>query len=154
MNKQTLLRWEALEYEEKERSNDWFWALGVIMLASIIASIIYKNYFFAILILLGGTMFFYFALKKPEHIEYELGDKGLRIHNFFLGYEKFISFHVQVGIKPMLLFKAKRFFSPITSIPIKEEDAMQIKKILSEKNIPEEEMEEHTYEKVMNSLGF
>ena len=25
------LEWSALEYEEKERSRDWFWALGIIV---------------------------------------------------------------------------------------------------------------------------
>ena len=39
------LEWTALEYEEKERGNDWFWALGVIILASAITSFIYTNYF-------------------------------------------------------------------------------------------------------------
>ena len=42
------LEWSALEYEEKVQSNDWFWALGVIIVAGSITSIIFANYFFAI----------------------------------------------------------------------------------------------------------
>ena len=33
------LEWSALEYEEKNQSNDWFWALGVIVVAGSITSI-------------------------------------------------------------------------------------------------------------------
>ncbi len=153
MNKQTLFKWEALEYEEKERSTDWFWALGIIMLAGSIASIIYKNYFFAILILIGGGMFWYFALKKPEHVSYELGDKGFKIQHEFIGYEKMIAFHIKVDMHPILLIKSKRFFSPITAIPVNEDDIEKIKEILLSKNIPDEEMEHHPYDKIIDTLG-
>ena len=86
------LSWTALEYEEKEKSTDWFWALGVIVVTSSITAIIYSNYFFAILLIIGGLMLGIFAKKKPAMISYELNNKGLVIGNRLYPYENIKAF--------------------------------------------------------------
>jgi hypothetical protein len=55
------LAWSAFEYEEKNHSNDWFWALGVIVVTATIASIMYNNYFFAAFLILSGTLLGFFG---------------------------------------------------------------------------------------------
>jgi hypothetical protein len=160
------LSWSALEYEEKERSQDWFWALGIIIVTSSIASIIYGNYFFAALLVLSGVLLGFFAIKKPEIISYELNKKGLKIKNRLYLYENIKSFWVQSGafpntslpeqvvIKPILFIKTERIFMPILDIPIEEEMAEDIHSIMLGQNIVEEEMKEHPSEKIMEALGF
>ncbi len=88
MNELEKITWQALEYEEKDRTIDWFWALGVIIIAGATTAIIYKSYFFAVLLILGGLMLGYFATKKPDMISYELNEKGLKINTEFYPYEK------------------------------------------------------------------
>jgi len=161
------LEWSALEYEERKRSNDWFWALGVIVVASSLTSIIYGNYFFAILLILGGVLLGHFAVRKPDIIFYELNEKGLKIKNQLYPYENIKSFWVQtehqphlglpateIGEKFLLFIKSERMFMPIISIPIQESMAEKIRNIFLSKNIPEEEMKEHMSEKIMERLGF
>ena len=155
------LQWSALEYEEKERGPDWFWALGIIVVTSSFASIIYSNYFFAVLILLSGGLLGFFAIKKPDMISYELNEKGLKVHTRLYIYENIKSFWVQTGsspegtlLKPTLFIKSGRAFLPIISIPIASESAAKIQSILFMKNVPEEEIKEHISEKIMDSLGF
>ena len=153
------LSWTALEYEEKEKSTDWFWALGVIVVTSSITAIIYSNYFFAILLIIGGLMLGIFAKKKPAMISYELNNKGLVIGNRLYPYENIKAFYVQnhnleKGHKPTLFLKSERIFMPILSIPIENEWVEGIQNIMLEKNIKEEEMREHISEKIMESLGF
>jgi hypothetical protein len=58
------LSWSAPEYEEKERSRDWFWALGIIVATSSIAAIIFNDYFFAVLLILSGILLGFFAVKN------------------------------------------------------------------------------------------
>jgi len=60
------LEWSALEYEERERGNDWFLALGIIVAASSVAATIYSNYFFATLLVLSGLLLGSFAIKNTE----------------------------------------------------------------------------------------
>jgi hypothetical protein len=154
------IAWSALEYEEKEKNTDWFWALGVIVVAGAIASVIFGNYFFALLLIIAGILMGYFAIKKPDLVTYELNNKGFKMRNRLYLYEDLKSFWVQIEIpkteikKPLLFLKSARLFLPILSIPIDEEIAPQIKEILKTKKIQEEEMQEHLSDRVMENIGF
>jgi len=146
--------WTALEYEEKVRTEDWFWALGIIIIASSIAAIIFNNYFFAALIVIGGLILGFLAIKKPELIAHELGPKGLKIKNRIYRYENITAFYVQEEPTPVLFIKSERVFLPIISMPIEEDMAAEIHNAFISKGIPEEEMKLHLSEKMLESLGF
>jgi len=159
-NRGKKLNWTAPEYEEREHSQDWFWALGIIVVTSSIAAIIFGDYFFAALLILGGALLGFFAVKKPDLVAYELNEKGLQIRNRLYPYESIKSFWVQIeqpeqmGIKPILFIKSGRVFMPIIAIPMKEELARDIHSVMLSKNIEEVEMKEHPSEKIMEMLGF
>jgi hypothetical protein len=154
------LEWSALEYEEKERNADWFWALGVIVVTSAATAIIYGNYFFAVLLVLGGLLLGFFANKKPDVVFYQLDENGLKIGNRLYSFENIKAFWVQMELatkaetEPTLFIKAERLFMPIISIPIENDLAKNIRNTMLAKNIPEEEMRESPSEKIMESLGF
>lgn len=161
------LEWSALEYEEKEQSPDWFWALGVIVVTSCATAIIYGNYFFAVLLLLGGVLLGFFARKKPDIVSYELNEKGLKIRDRLYPYENIKSFWVQrahlqrtdipnveIMVKPTLFFKSERFFMPIISVPIESNFTDEIRSIMILKKVEEEEMKDHPSLKIMEYLGF
>ena len=153
-NEDKRLSWSALEYEEKERSRDWFWALGIIVTTGSVASVIFGNYFFAALLILSGILLGFFANKKPDTIVYELNDKGLKVENRLYPYENIKSFWVQTENKPTLFIKSERAFMPILLIPIDEYMAEDIHFVMLSQNVVEEEMKEHMSEKIMEALGF
>ena len=154
------LQWSALEYEEKNRSNDWFWALGIIIVTSSLAAIIFGNYFFAALLFLSGVLLGFFAIKKPDIVSYELNNQGLKIRTRLYPYENIKSFWVQIDttgetkLNPMLFIKSERLFMPILSIPIEDIMAPDIHSIMISKNIIEEEMKDHPSIKIMELLDF
>ena len=155
------LEWQALEYEEKERHPDWFWALGVIVVASSLAAILFGNYFFAILLIVGGILLGVFAIKKPDMVFYELNKKGLKIRNRIYLYEKIKAFWVQKPLSdegkimpPALFIKSERLLVPIFSVPIEESSVVKIHNMMLAHNVLEQEMKEHPSEKIMDSLGF
>ena len=149
------IEWTALEYEEKERGNDWFWALGIIIVASSVTSFIYNNYFFGIFLILGGILLAIFAIKKPDLVFYELNEKGLQIRNRLYPYQNIKSFWVQKDEEKSILFiKSERLFMPIISMPIKQNLAEDIRNFMLSAKVEEEEMKEHASEKIMDSLGF
>jgi len=148
------LQWSALEYEERERSQDWFWALGVIIVAGALTSIIYGNYFFAALLVIGGVLLGTFAIKKPAVILYELNTQGLKMGTRLFPYDRIEAFFIQTEIKPLLFIKSQRFFLPIISMPIDVDLAPHVREILGAKEIPEEIMQEHISDKIMDSFGF
>ncbi len=154
------LNWSALEYEERERSKDWFWALGIIVITSSIAAIIFGDYFFAALLILSGILLGFFAVKKPGTIFYELNNKGLKIGNRIYPYENIKSFWIQteqpeqINTKSLLFIHSERAFMPIITIPIDETMATDIHYIMTSKNIAEVEMREHPTDRIMEMLGF
>ena len=154
MNEFEKIEWQMPEYNEKERNNDWFWALGVIVVASSVASIIFSNYFFAILIVLSGFLIALFAVKAPEMVTYELNHKGLKIRDRIYPYGKIKSFWVQKENPPTLFIRSERLIMPIISMPIEFSSANSIRNAMLENNVKEEEMKEHFSEKVMESIGF
>jgi hypothetical protein len=155
MDSEKKLEWTALEYEEKERGADWFWALGVIVVAGSVASFIYGNYFFGLLLIIGGILLGAFAIKKPDLVFYELNEKGLKIRNRLFPYENIRSFWVEnKSLKPTLFIRSERLFMPIISMPIEQNRGEEIKNFMLSVDVPEEKMKEHMSEKIMESLGF
>jgi hypothetical protein len=155
------LNWSALEYEEKERHPDWFWALGVIVIAGALTAIIFGNYFFAIFLIVGGALMGFFAIKKPDMVFYELNNKGLKIRDRIYLYEKMKAFWVQKPlsdegkVQPASLFvKSQRLIAPVFSVPIEEASVVKIHNLMLSHNVPEEEMKEHVSEKIMEVIGF
>ncbi len=148
------ITWSAVEYEERERHTDWFWALGVIVTASSIASVIFGNYFFALLLIIGGILLAVFAIKKPEIVPYEINEKGFQIKTRIYPFVDIKAFWVEKEKKPTLFIHSKRLIMPTLSVPIELVQADQIRESLLIKNIPEVAMKEHMSEKIMESLGF
>jgi len=154
VNQDNKLAWSALEYEDKVRNPDWFWALGVIVVATSVATIIFGSYFFAALILISGGMLAYFAKKEPRTIYYELNEHGLKIGAQVYLYENIKSFHIETQTRPTLFVKTERLFMPVLSIPINPDFAEEVEQILLGYNVTEEKMQEHPSEKIMEFLGF
>ncbi len=146
------LSWSALEYEEKQRSTDWFWALGIIVIAGSVTSIIFGDYFFAILLVLGGVSLGFFAIRKPELIEYELSDDGLKIKKQLYAYKSIKSFFVRTEDNPALFIKTNRIFMPVIVTYLDTVSSETVKEIFLANSVPEEEMKEHFSEHIIERL--
>lgn len=154
MEQENKLAWEALEFEEKERGSDWFWAIGIIFAAGSIASAIWGNYFFAALLVISGILLTFFAKQPPRTIYYELNELGLKIGDQLYPYENIKSYYVETEGRPTLFVKSERVFMPIIGIPIHEEFADEITLTMQHFNVGEEKMSEHPSEKIMEFFGF
>ncbi|MCM2338982.1 MAG: hypothetical protein NDI62_00800 [Burkholderiales bacterium] len=155
MDPNRKLEWTALEYEEKERGNDWFWALGVIVVASSITSFIYKNYFFGLFLIIGGFLLTLFAIKKPDLVFYEVNEKGLKIRNRLFPYKNIKAFWIKRDTdKPTLFIKSERLFMPIISMPIDPTLVEEVHNFMTFNEVKEEEIKEHVSEKIMEFLDF
>jgi hypothetical protein len=148
------LSWTLLEYEEKEKNTDWFWALGIIIIAGSVTAFIYNNYFFSILLIIGGILVGFFAKKKPDMVNYELNIKGFKIKDRIFLYKDIEAFHIDTKKIPVMLIKTNRFLFPVLSIPIEYLHIDEIRNILLSQNIKEEEIKETIPDKIMEYLDF
>lgn len=148
------LSWTLLEYPEKEKNTDWFWALGIIIVAGATTAFIYHNYFFSVLLVIGGILIGFFAKKKPDMVDYELNMKGFQIKNRLFLYKEISTFYINKEKGPTMMLKTNRFMFPVLSIPIEHNHIYEIRNILLNQNIPEEEIKETLPEKIMEYLDF
>ena len=56
MAQTVIAEWQGREYEHNPKSADWYWALGIVGVATTIASLLFGNYLFAFLILIATTV--------------------------------------------------------------------------------------------------
>lgn len=153
---QTQLEWSAFEHEHIKKTSDWFWAFGIISVASAITAIIFNNILFAIVILVGAFVLGMHAAKPPKKVYFKIGSRGIVVDNVMYPYSSLQSFWVDNEneyIAPKLLIKSKRLLVPHIVIPIEYVEPNDVREYLSE-YLDEKEDSEPLAQKIMESFGF
>lgn len=127
MPSNVIVEWEGREYEHAPKSSDWYWALGIVAVASIIASILFGNYLFAVLILFATSAIALHATKQPPVHTFRLVETGLMIGDDHHPFARMTSFTVLEDIHgelpPILSVKTESWHSPHLVIPLVGVDA-------------------------------
>lgn len=149
--------WSGYEFEYKEKTADWFWAVSIIVISTAVIAYIYDNTIFGIFILLAGATSLSIAKRPPQMIDYELTKDGLLINHRLYPHIDFRSFFVLESKyhSPKLLLRTTRLINPILVIPIETDyvDAVTIRDFLLD-YIPEEKIDEPLSLRFMEFLGF
>lgn len=148
------IRWEAYEHEHLERSGDWYWALGIFAVATALISILFGNFFFAILILIAAFTLGMLAKSPPPLVEFELSDRGIRVGDTMHRFEEIISFWVEEhdAVSPILLVDTIKWLSPNLVIPLENVDPKLVRAYLVER-ADEVPMKEPMWHKVLEFFG-
>lgn len=144
-----------MEYTYQEKTPDWFWALGIIALSTSVVSIIYKNYLFAIFIILAAVALVFAGIRKPKAIQFTINKNGVKIGDHLYQYKNLKSFWIHESEEEkILLIMSKSTLMPLMSIPLmKDSPVSRIREILLA-HIPEERHEQPASHKFMEYLGF
>ncbi len=151
----TSIKWEAPEYEFIPKSNNWFWSVGILSLAISVASILFGNILFAILILVEGVAVILYGAKKPKKIVFILNPRGLQIENRLFPFENLGSFwiHYDPPHKKFIAIEPKKFLMTTISAPLADIDPNLIRNYLL-KFLREERREESLIATVSRLAGF
>jgi len=149
------LHWEILEYQPKERPQDWYWAVGVITVALALAAFIFSSIILALFILIAGSTLILFALRDPDMISVTLKKRGLAINNKMYLFKVFDSFWIEENENPpLIILKSEQIYSPPILIPIGEGVDLEDVRYLLGEYLDEEEMVVPLSRKVLEFLGF
>ncbi len=91
--------WDALEYDHLEKTTDWYWALGIIVVVGTILCIIAHNYLLALVLVMGGGMIGYYANEKPRPIHVELSERGMKLDQNLYTYDTMGNFWMHTDHK-------------------------------------------------------
>jgi hypothetical protein len=149
------IEWLAPEYNHKERSNDWFWTIGLVTIIACILAIYFGNYVFAIFLFISGASLIFFSLRHPPDVMYKMETKGLTMGKDFYEWKNIKSFNIKNtdDAEAKLLIETKKYLLPVYTIPVPKEMIEKIKTniILI---IPRSEIDESKSMVFMEKLGF
>ncbi|MBM3272196.1 hypothetical protein FJY94_02865 [Candidatus Kaiserbacteria bacterium] len=150
------IRWEALEHEHLDQESDWFWALGIVAICSAITSILFKDFFFALVIIAAAITIALIAKRPPELMEFEINERGIVTHGKLHTYKHVLAFWVghTADELPVLFIDTTTFLSPNLYIPIGDTDPDVIRQALLDQDVVEREMSEQLGHRIMRFFGF
>lgn len=149
------IEWDAHVYEHKVRSQDWFWAVGIVAVAIAIAAIIIGDVIFAILILVSAFALCVFINRPPEVIHVVVNEKGIAKGHLMYPYSTLHAFWIdEENSHKKILLRSKKWFLPLIVIPLGEHtDIERLEETLLE-YLPREFHTTPWLEKFLEYLGF
>lgn len=156
---ESMISWKAYEYIHEPKSPDWYWALSVIGLAIAGAGIIFGNYVFGLLVVIGTVSLAVHARHhSPKLVTFTLNEKGVKIDHIFYPYKTLESFDVEtheteVGTFAKIFIKSKKTLMPLIVIPIAEVHPEDVREYLSIFLVEGEHMESAGH-RLLEWLGF
>ena len=94
MPRPPIFEWEGKEYEFREKSADWYWALGIIAAAAAIASLLFGNVLLAILIIVAAAALAITAAKRTHVHRFAVTEQGLLIGERLYPFDTMLHFSV------------------------------------------------------------
>lgn len=147
--------WSVAPYEHYERSVDWYWVMGILVLAMIIISIVTRNYLFAFLLVMGSVLTVMSLRKAPHDMQIEISERAISINGHIYQYDQIHSFWMYKDLKekPNILIHTKRALFPKIVIPLLPDmDFVELHTFLIDK-IAEEEQYESSIDRIADRLG-
>ncbi len=147
--------WETHEEKQVERSNDWYWGLGLIAVFGSAGAFIAGNFLFGVLIILSAIVLFVFAKKDIKPKVFQVTSKGILRGDLLHRYKTLEAFWIDIEDEegPALILHTSRVFDPVISIPIGEEiDLDNLRNFL--KNVVHEQyIQEPRFHKILDKIG-
>ena len=148
------ITWQAHEYVYREKSTDWYWAVGIITVSMAITAILFNNVLFAVFILLAFFTLMLYSKRRPELLDVKIDERGIQEGNLRYHYSSIESFWVEDRYgETKLIMKSKKKAMPYITIPIFDVDPNEVRNHIK-KHVREEEHAEPLAKQIMEYLGF
>lgn len=155
MAKQTFrIEWDAHEYEHKERSADWYWAVGIVAVSGAIASVIFGNIIFAILLLLSIFSLTLFVNRPPAITHVTINEVGIQRGAVLYPYSTLRSFWIDdVSEHKKIILRSEKLLMPLIVVPLGDMSPERIRNSLL-RELPEEYLTLPLLERALEYFGF
>ncbi len=145
--------WQAEEHHHTSKSADWFWVLGIAAVSASVISILFHNFFFALLVLVAAFTLALLARRTPNLVQFKINSQG-----FFVGTEQYAWDTVQAfyikseDSPPKLLINTRKILAPHLLVPLPTHKIEGVRTLLA-KYTKEEDLAEPVTHKVSEFLG-
>ncbi len=152
------ITWQHDEHVHKEKTADWFWSVGIVAVGGIFLSIFFKNYLFALIILLFVITSFSLVKRHPKYLTFEISRKGVRAGNVLYPYSILESFWVideEENEDDKIILRSRKPLSPFIILPY--DSTVVNPELLRDyllDYLDEEELAEPLHQIIMEWFGF
>jgi hypothetical protein len=147
------ISWQVETHEHRERSADWYWALGLGALVAAAISIFFGNYLFALIIVLGAGSIGTLVARGPREHWIKIDTRGISMDGTLYRWATIQNFWVEPGENPRLLVTTSGIFSPQLVIPVGNSTRAQNVRSYLKRHVAEEEQHPHLGEHLAELFG-
>jgi len=155
MARAVFFEWDAEGYVFEEKSSDWYWALGIIAVASAIASILFGNVILALLIIAASVTLALSTITRPRVHHFSITDEGVMVDENLYDYDSIVSFsvleYIDPNLPPALSIRTHKLLAPHLIIPIKDHDPVEIYEFFAE-HVEEGRHDESVIDRIIEML--
>ncbi|MCB9802877.1 hypothetical protein H6761_02565 [Candidatus Nomurabacteria bacterium] len=129
-----LATWQIPEFSKTEKSKKWYIYFILILIALLVYSYFDKNPLFAIILVFFSLIYWLNEKRDPEKLDFAITEDGLIIGKKFIEYKNFKDFYLiyQPPKIKNLYFQPRNTFKPLVTIPLLDQNPVEIRKILLE----------------------
>jgi hypothetical protein len=153
MPRAVIFEWEGTDYAFEEKGADWYWALGIIATAAIIASVLFGNILLALVILAASISIGLIAARQPRIHRFTITDDGVAIDDTLYFFKDILSFsileYIDPKLPPSLSLKTRHILAPHLLIPIVGYDPIEIYEYVAI-HVDEGRHEESVFDRVVD----
>jgi hypothetical protein len=147
--------WDAIEFSHQPKSTDWYWALGIAVIAGCVLSIIGGNVLLAVLLFIGGVLIGFSAGQAHPGVHIVLSERGIGMNKQLYPYESIKSFWIYRDHRgaDRIILTTERAVMPLRSVTLpKDIKATEIREYLLN-FIPEKQTKPSSMDLLAESLG-
>ncbi len=152
------IAWVVHTHEHRERSVDWYWAIGLVALMGAVLAFFFGDFLFAVVIVLGAGSLLWLAARGPRTHWVRVDARGLSMDGTLYKWESITSFFVEpvepaVGRRGRLLVTTSGLLHPQLVIPVEDETRARNLRAMMGRFAHEEEQEPHVGVHLAELLG-
>ena len=119
-----------------------------------LSSIIFGNVLFAIVIVIGAFVIALFAARKPNIVNVDIGEKGVRVGNVLYPFKTLKSFWIDEEHREgaRLILVSQKMIMPYIIIAVEHDDIKELGEFLDTK-LKAEPYEESPFQVILDRLG-
>lgn len=152
------ISWQVQTHEHRDRTNDWYWGLGVGALVCAGVSLFFGNVLFAMIIVIGVGSIGILIARGPREHWVRIDGRGVSLDGTLYRWASIQSFWVHPGYGrsdrgPRLLLATTGIFAPQIVIPLDNATRAQNVRTFLNRFTTEEEQEPHLGENLAELFG-
>ena len=149
-----VISWQVHSHTHRERTTDWYWALGLVAIVGAVASIFFGNVLLAIILIIGAGSIGVLAARGPREHSVRIDTRGISVDGTLYPYASVRSFWVEEEVeKPRLWVSTSGIIAPQLTLPLEDRARARVVHSFLKKYAKEEEQGPHFGEHVAELFG-